>query len=318
MKTGKEAKPAGNIHRQQLFYWMGRSIDDKNGNRKLLRDDLVTEVLQQLRGSLERGLWVKSPRYPEKFELRGNSFALDLPIACFTEWSLGESLAHTKEYGRIGLGFPKRWVIERGGQSVTYFRHNQKGSFLPAVFRLLAAHGSPDQSGIWKPKPNTMGFDELRYLLHFAKMVRTKAQRRPQAPAKTMIRPPAQPKRVQAPAAIEARMFKRKFGMPLQFVEEREWRIVHHSGNSKAFVKGPGVPDYYLPYLPGEELFTLVLPDNKVVSRLLQTDWFTERLFTPWKHRAKAAHRSTGHDLTPFRYRDLLNRVRNRMLCCLQ
>ena len=78
-------------------------------------------------------------------------------------------------------------------------------------------------------------------------------------------------------------MFKRKFGMPLQFVEEREWRIVHHSVQ-KGFVKGPGVPDYYLPYLPGEELFTLVLPDNKVVSKVLQTDWFTERLFTPWKH----------------------------------
>ena len=78
-------------------------------------------------------------------------------------------------------------------------------------------------------------------------------------------------------------MFKRKFGMPLQFVEEREWRIVHHPAN-KGFVKGPGVPDYYLPYLPGEELFTLVLPDNKVVSKVLQTDWFTERLFTPWKH----------------------------------
>jgi len=27
MKTGKETTPAGNIHRQQLFNWMGRSID---------------------------------------------------------------------------------------------------------------------------------------------------------------------------------------------------------------------------------------------------------------------------------------------------
>ena len=78
-------------------------------------------------------------------------------------------------------------------------------------------------------------------------------------------------------------MFKRKFGMPLQFVEEREWRIVYHAGGNH-FVNGPGLPDFYLPYLPGDELFTLVLPDNKVVSRVLQTDWFTERLFTPWKH----------------------------------
>jgi len=283
MKTGKEAKPAGNIHRQQLFYWMGRSIDEQNGRRKLLRDELVTEVLRQLRGSLEHGLWVKKPRVPEKFELRGNAFALDRPIACFTEWSLGESLPHTAEYGRIGLGFPKRWVIERGGQSVTYFRHNAKGSFLPAVFKLLAAQGSGDAHGIWKPKPDATGFEELRYLLHFAKMLRLKAPKPESAPTKIVPAGPMRRKRQRPLAAVEAQMYKRKFGLPLQFVEEREWRIVHHSAN-KGFVKGPGVPDYYLPYLPGEELFTLVLPDNKVVSKVLQTDWFTERLFTPWKH----------------------------------
>lgn len=163
MKTGKEQKPAGNIHWQQLFYWMGRSIDDKNGKRKVLRDDLVKEVLTQLRGSLEHGLWVKSPRFPEKFALRGKPFALDLPIACFTEWSLGESLPHTAEYGRIGLGFPKRWVIDHGGQSVTYFRHSEKGNFLQNTFKLLNALGQGDKNGIWIPKPGTSGLDELRY-----------------------------------------------------------------------------------------------------------------------------------------------------------
>ena len=164
MKTGKKRKPAGNIHRQQLFYWMGRGIDDRNGRRKVLSDALVREVLTQVRGSLERGLWVKSPRVPERLELRGRSFALDLPIACLTEWSLGESLSHTTEYGRIGLGFPKRWVIERGGQSVTYFRHNEKGSFLQAIFKLLAAQGTGDAEGRWEPKPGATGFAELRYL----------------------------------------------------------------------------------------------------------------------------------------------------------
>ena len=283
MKTGKETKPPGNIHRQQLFYWMGRSIDDRNGKRKLLRDELVTEVMRQLRGSLEHGLWVKRPRYPEKLELRGSAFALDLPIACFTEWSLGESLPHTAEYGRIGLGFSKRWVIERGGQSVTYFRHSAKGSFLQAVFKLLIAHGKGDANGVWKSKPHATEFEELRYLLHFAKMIRLKAPKPERAPPMAAL-PPAQrsPKRKPSAAAVETQMFKRKFGMPLQFVEEREWRIVHHPAN-KQFIKGSGVPDYYLPYLPGEEMFTLVLPDNKVVSKVLQTDWFTERLFTPWK-----------------------------------
>jgi hypothetical protein len=261
---------------------MGRSIDDRNGKRKLLRDELVTEVLRQLRGSLEHGLWVKRPRYPEQFELRGGVFPLDLPIACFTEWSLGESLPHTSEYGRIGLGFPKRWVIERGGQSVTYFRHSAKGSFLQAVFKLLAVHAKGDATGVWKG--STAGFDDLRYLLHFAKMIRLKTPKPERAALKPELSPPRRvPKRAPSAAALETQMFKRKFGMPLQFVEEREWRIVHHPAN-KHFVKGPGVPDFYLPYLPGEEMFTLVLPDNKVVSKVLQTDWFTGRLFTPWKH----------------------------------
>lgn len=292
MKTGKETKPAGHTHRQQLFYWMGRSIDDRNGKRKLLRDELVKEVLRQLHGSLERGIWVKTPRYPEKFELRGEVFALNLPIACFTEWSLGESLPHTMEYGRIGLGFSKRWVIERGGQSVTYFRHNEKGSFLQALFKLLAAQGTSEAGGVWKPKPGETAFEELRYLLHFAKMIRLKAPKPSRVGAKAVLPPAVRPpKGKQAPATREAQMFKRKFGMPLQFLEEREWRIVHHPGG-KEFVKGPGVPDYYLPYLPGEEMFTLVLPDNKVVSRVLQADWFTERLFTPWKHYPALKNRS--------------------------
>src|SRR5262245_38733875 len=216
MKTGKETKPAGHIHRQQLFYWMGRSIDAKNGQRKLLRDELVREVLDLLRGSLDRGLWVKSPRYPESFELRGSAFALDLPIACFTEWSLGESLPHTAEYGRIGLGFPKRWVIERGGQSVTYFRHNAKGSFLQGVFKLLAAHGKVIGKGKWQAKDGLAGFDELRYLLHFAKMIRLKAPKPERGLKRVAITPIKRgPKRPPSVAAREAQMFKRKFGMPL-------------------------------------------------------------------------------------------------------
>jgi hypothetical protein len=214
--------------------------------------------------------------------MRGQSAALDLPIVCFTEWSLGESLPHTHEYGRIGFGFPKRWVIENGGQSVTYFRHHEKGRFLQSLFKLLAAQGTQGPNGVWTAKSPGNGFEELRYLIHFAKMIRLKAPKPVRSPTKKF--PSGKPtKRPVSKAGQEALTFKRKFGMPLPFVEEREWRIVHHTGN-KHFVKGPGTPEYHLPYIPGEELFTLVLPDHKVVSRVHESTWFTERLFTPWKH----------------------------------
>lgn len=300
-KTGKETKPPGNLHRRQLFYWMGRALDERNKHRKVLRDDLVEELLAQLRGSLEHGIWVKSPRFPEQLELRGQTFALDQPIACFTEWSLGESLPHTSEYGRVGFGFPKRWVIERGGQSVTYFRHSAKGSFLQSAFKLLAALGRNEGGGKWSERAGGSGFAELRYVLHFAKMIRLKrptlekpkAPKPPAAAAPGKLRAPAAAvKRRASPAALESQAFKRRFGQPLQFVEEREWRIVHHPTN-RHFVAGPhgGAPDYFLPYVPGDELFTLVLPDNKVVSEVLQRDWFAGRLFTPWKHYPQLAGR---------------------------
>lgn len=292
-KTGKETKPPGNLHRRQLFYWMGRSLDEENKHRKILSDAVLEKLLKQLHGGLEHGIWVKSPRYPEHFELRGQTFALDLPIACFTEWSLGESLPHTAEYGRVGFGFPKRWVIERGGQSVTYFRHSSRGVFLQNAFKLLAILGEHQADGRWTARADTPGFAELRYLLHFAKMIRLKRSI-PEEKDKPALAPPAAkplapppkpaPKRKPSQAALDSQTFKRRFGQPLQFVEEREWRIVHHPSN-RHFVPGPrgGVPDYFLPYIPGDELFTLVLPDNKTVSRVLELDWFTGRLFTPWK-----------------------------------
>ncbi len=41
MRTGKESKPPGHVHRQQLFHWIGGDLDKQNGHRKVLRDDLV-------------------------------------------------------------------------------------------------------------------------------------------------------------------------------------------------------------------------------------------------------------------------------------
>lgn len=286
MKTTKENKPAGSIHKQQLFHWIGGDLDKENRNRKVLRDDLVKKCLDNLRRSLQHGIWVKPPRIPEKIDFKDKPFLLNEPIACFTEWSLGDSFPHTSEYGRIGFGFPKRWVIEHGGQPVTYYQHKQTGAFFKSAFQLLKAVGEYQDITGWKAKAADSGFDELRYLLHFSKMIRERTPQPSRKAAIPTVITPADltPKKKATKATVEAHTFKRKFGRPLDFVEEREWRIVFHSANKNLFEKGPGTPTYYLPYVPSEELFTLVLPDNKVVSKVLQSDWFTERLFTPWKH----------------------------------
>jgi hypothetical protein len=63
---------------------MGSSLDKENRTRKVFSDTLVKKCLAQIRGSLEHGLWVKTPRVPEQFDFKGQHFSLNAPICCFT------------------------------------------------------------------------------------------------------------------------------------------------------------------------------------------------------------------------------------------
>lgn len=281
---------APNLHRQQLFHWTGYDLDKANKHRKVLSDELVHKCLCYIQKSLENGLLVKTPRKPEIFSCNHKSLTLDKPIVCFTEWSLSESEAHTKSYGHIGFGFPKRWVIEHGGQPVSYFRHNEKKTFLRTIFTLLSALGKPEEpaKSEWEAKGRSIkdkaAFDELLYLLHFAKMIRapssvtkSKGKRRQ---SKSEAGKKTSEKKL-SPTLQDTKDYVHKFGRPMDYVEEREWRIVHRT--DLKFYNPSDVPGrYFLPYIPGEGLFTLVVPDKKVLSKLLQCSFLTDRLFTPW------------------------------------
>jgi hypothetical protein len=270
------------IHKQQLFHWIGQGIQSQNKGNKVLSDALAGQAIDHIRASVSNGLWVKIPRVPELFTLGFDSLALRTPISCFTEWSLGDSLPHTDNYGRIGFGFPKKWVIARGGQSVTYFRHAADSNFLKTIFALLKSVGDPIGNGDWTPKAGH-SLDEVLYLVHFAKMVRAAAAKAAKKIKAKVVAPAVKAKvKKAAMKAVPAPSYRRKFGAELEFVEEREWRIVYHP-SIKHFKPGPasGFPNHYLPYIPGEELFTLVVPDHKVLNALLQDRWITKRLFTP-------------------------------------
>jgi len=61
-------------------------------------------------------------------------------------------------------------------------------------------------------------------------------------------------------------------------------------------------------YLAGAELFTLVLPDNKVVSKVLQTGLVHGTIVHAVEtlSRAQAAPRAARHGAVAFGYRDVL------------
>jgi hypothetical protein len=257
------------IHRQQLFHWLGSPKDRSTGLKGKLSSEARQEYVSYLRGSLENGIWVKSPRDPESLRLGSFNQPLDKAMACFTEWSLNESQPHTTEYGRMGLGFAKSWLIEHGGQPVTYFDHSAKGAFLKNLVSLLK-----------RLSADPAALDEFLFLVHFSKRIH-KSPAKPtvgkvQKKAKAAARKTAAAPKVPDP-------FQRFWSKTMPYLEEREWRVVEHPSLVKKghLVPGPatGTPKFYLPYQPGEELFTLVLPDNQTVNEVLRTTWFTNRLF---------------------------------------
>jgi hypothetical protein len=241
-----------NLHKHQLFHWLGEHIDKKM-ERKKLTDELRKEYLDCLRGALKNGLWVKTPRNPDCLG-DGSLIKVSRPITCFTEWSLGQSLPHTDCYGRLGLGFPKRFVCDRGGHPVMYMKDSGRcAPYAKALLSLASFFKSEEHGEI--PKKWSDYFD---YLCHFNKAMKRKDVR-PKRKRRSPVKKP-RPK-----ASIDPMV--RRFGSAFGYLEEREWRVVYHDSIARFFKNGPKgtAPEFFLPFKPGSELFTVVLPDSKTV-----------------------------------------------------
>ena len=86
----------------------------------------------------------------------------------------------------------------------------------------------------------------------------------------------------QAAAKKTVDPFKRLYGSPLHYLEEREWRVIFHSATAKYFTPGPQGderPDHFLKFVTGRDLFTLVLPDNRTVHMALSDEEIKSKLY---------------------------------------
>lgn len=275
-----------NIHRQQLFHWIGIHIEDKADDH-YLTDDLREEYVACLEDVLDNGLWAKVPSLPDQLG-DGKLVKVHRPITCFTEWSLGQSLPHTQRYGRLALGFPKTFVFNRGGQPVTYVRDQTKGDPYVSALKALAKFASA-LDGMGVP---TKEADEIRnhldYLSHFAKRTKKRMMLSIIKKGPSPSGPGAKSKLSSKALARAARRLKtiidpynRKYGTTLHYMEEREWRIVYDDSLKDRFERGPksGTPSYYLPFKPGAELYTVALPDNRTVNIALSRKALREKLY---------------------------------------
>jgi len=101
------------IHSKILIHWTGKDIDNSLGANK------SQQYVERLRDDLENGLFAKrtSENLIRKKKIK------NLLRICFTEIRLSQARTHAKRYGKLGIGFARDFILNKGGRPVIYIPH---------------------------------------------------------------------------------------------------------------------------------------------------------------------------------------------------
>lgn len=126
------------VHSDFLIHWTGKDIDKDHDTKwtddhSSTTDSSVTKkYLDRLKNILRFGLWMKKD--PKDCFLNVESKEIEVPSVariCFTELKLSEARSHAAQYGRLGIGFKRFFLLDRLGAPVLYYHPTRKNWFFP-------------------------------------------------------------------------------------------------------------------------------------------------------------------------------------------
>ena len=98
------------IHSQILVHWTGKDIENSLDNVK------AQKYVERLKDYYENGLFSKRT----KEAVIRRKLIKNLVRICFTEIRLSQSQTHAKRYGKLGIGFTRDFIMNKGGRPVIY------------------------------------------------------------------------------------------------------------------------------------------------------------------------------------------------------
>ena len=265
------------MHRRQLFHWIGSHLV----HHRRLDDSTREKYVSCLRSSLQQGLWLRVPRDPDIL-LDGEHFEVTRPICCFTETGLDDIEDHSRKYGRLGLGFPKRFVLENGGRPVNYLLGKKTDPSMQAWLRLAETLQRPEVQESLSDVDKSELNDCLSFVSHFLKAMKHTSQK------KFVPRKETERKMTKGQGKPVPNPHQRLFGSPLHFLEEREWRFVLRKLGKRLIPRGvrknvtgnsTEEADWLMPYTAGKDLFTVVFPDNGTLAMAVDDSFIRSKLF---------------------------------------
>jgi len=126
------------VHSDYLIHWTGKDIDrdhspDWTNKHSSKTNEKVDELyLERLKFILKYGLWMTKNKEDEYVEICGESIKRPFPVrTCFTELKLSYVRSHAAQYGRLGIGFKRFFLLNRLGAPMTYYQPDRKNWFFP-------------------------------------------------------------------------------------------------------------------------------------------------------------------------------------------
>lgn len=266
----RAASVGNTVHKRQLFHWIGGHLES---DRSLGKKEKRRGYLDCLKGSLEQGLWLTRSSQELEADHAGETPLHVQPMVCFTDNRLSECAYHAANYGKLGLGFPKRFVIDRFGGPVNYVSHKKvRNLYFKYIYDVARHLETTNIDG-----GNDAMIDKLGYVMSFLKpiskrRVPSKGPKKP-SPPKSAEKPEPKP-----PPKETAR----RYGTQLRYLVENEWRIVADAEVVKRLKiqRHPGREAVHLlPYEPKKDLFSIVLPDRPTLQDALEDNDLRELLY---------------------------------------
>jgi hypothetical protein len=106
------------IHSEFLVHWTGKDIEIKI----CTVPEKSQLYVERLKDDLEKGLFTK--RTSEAC-IRGYTMKY-LVRLCFTEIRLSQAQIHAERYGKLGIGFTREFIMDKGGRPVIYIPYKAK------------------------------------------------------------------------------------------------------------------------------------------------------------------------------------------------
>ena len=177
------------IHSKILVHWTGKDIEKENFSE----DEKSQLYVELLKDDFKKGLYTKRT---SEAVIRGYKIKNIIRL-CFTEIRLSQAETHARRYGKLGIGFTREFIMDKGGRPVIYipFKGKADGRLLEDSIRNVYER-SKDYAEINK--------SSKRIMAHVKRMSNGRDE--------------------------DSEDYE-------DYYEEMEWRLVYHKNNSTHFTK---------------------------------------------------------------------------------